>query len=503
VTLYTISPDGRTALTSAAGGDDLGPDGSTFVWDLESGSRLFGPLPGRPGPFTPDGTQLALRQPDRIAFVDAATGDDRSSLMVGVTASTGLVMSPDGRRLAASDDGGEVRVFDLPTGQAMGESLTLFADRSTPLAFLPGDRLLVGSQNEAAVWSYLDPAPAFATLLPSDASNFDARFAPDGEIVITEDHQLLRARPRDGGPLGRVLDLDVAPSSRVAVSPDGSTLAVPEADGTVSLWDRRTGRRSSVLPSGQIGPIAVAWSPDGSVVATVSGSERALVLWDVSDTRDPKQRHSFANADVVGHTFRQATFSKDGRVVVVNDFPELGQITFVDVAHGRVLRTRTPGGQIGPVFRSHDGDTMATMRYLDGTLLLLDAATGRVRATRQVNGHPGQWAFVHGGRRLAILSVPSPDAPGPTSLELWDATTLESMGERVTFAMDGWGVGEGDASPDGTKLLSAIAKGGAILWDLDPEHWETRACRIAGRNLTRAEWNEYLPGREYHRTCPS
>jgi WD40 repeat protein len=300
-----------------------------------------------------------------------------------------------------------------------------------------------------------------------------------------------------------VLDLDLAPNARVAFSPDGSHVAAPDADGTVSLWDRRTGRRQSVLPTGQTGPISVAWSPAGSVVATVSGFDRALVLWDVSDPRDPKERHRLADADVFGFNFRSPTFSPDGRVVVVNDYPELGQATFVDVARGRVLRTIAPGGQIGQLLNSPDGNTMATMRYPDGTLLLLDAATGRVRATRQVNGHPGQWAFVHGGRRLAILSVPSPDSPGPASLDLWDATTLETVGERVTVAVNAWGAGEGDAHPDGTKLLSAIAEGGAILWDLDPEHWETRACRIAGRNLTRAEWDRYLAGHDYHRTCPS
>jgi DNA-binding SARP family transcriptional activator/WD40 repeat protein len=505
VTLYAISPDGRTALTSAAGATDLGPDGSTFVWDLESGSRLFGPLPGRPGPFTPDGTQLTLRHPDRIAFVDALTGADRSPLVVGFTPSLNYVMSDDGKRLAVSDvAGGEVHVFDLATRRQIGQSLTLFANPSSAMAFLPGDRLLVGSPNEAAVWRYLDVAPAFATLLRGHADNFDARFTPDGtEIVTTEDDQLLRTRASDGRPLGRVLDLDAAPSARVAFSPDGSTVAVPHADGTVSLWDRRAGRQQSVLPAGQIGPIAVAWSPDGSVVATVSGFDRALVLWDVSDSRDPRERHRVTTGDVVNHPFRFPTFSADGRVVAVNDYPELGHITFVDVARGRVLRTRTPGGQIGPLLRSPDGNAMATIRYMDGTLLLLDAATGGVRATRRVAGHPGQWAFVHGGRRVAIVSTPSTDSAGPASLELWDATTLETVGERVTLAVDGYGAGEGDANANGTKLLTATADSDAILWDLDPTHWEKVACRIAGRNLTRAEWNQYLPGRAYHRTCPT
>ena len=91
----------------------------------------------------------------------------------------------------------------------------------------------------------------------------------------------------------------------------------------------------------------MAWSPDGSVVATVSGFDRDLVLWDVSDPRGPKVRHRLADADVLNFNFRDPTFSPDGRVVAVNDFPELGQVTFVDVAHGRVLRTRHAGGQIG------------------------------------------------------------------------------------------------------------------------------------------------------------
>ena len=39
------------------------------------------------------------------------------------------------------------------------------------------------------------------------------------------------------------------------------------------------------------------------------------------------------------------------------------------------------------------------------------------------------------------------------------------------------------------------------IWDLDPDRWATTACGIAHRNLTRAEWKQYLPGRPYERTC--
>jgi hypothetical protein len=42
-----------------------------------------------------------------------------------------------------------------------------------------------------------------------------------------------------------------------------------------------------------------------------------------------------------------------------------------------------------------------------------------------------------------------------------------------------------------------------MVWDVDIGHWVATACRIAGRNLTHAEWNQYLPGRPYQETCPT
>jgi hypothetical protein len=38
-------------------------------------------------------------------------------------------------------------------------------------------------------------------------------------------------------------------------------------------------------------------------------------------------------------------------------------------------------------------------------------------------------------------------------------------------------------------------------WSLDPTDWIRQACAIAGRDLTRAEWEQYLPDRAYRPTC--
>jgi hypothetical protein len=41
-----------------------------------------------------------------------------------------------------------------------------------------------------------------------------------------------------------------------------------------------------------------------------------------------------------------------------------------------------------------------------------------------------------------------------------------------------------------------------ILWDVDPQSWVNRACQIAGRNFTQAEWTQYFPDEPYRITCP-
>jgi hypothetical protein len=56
--------------------------------------------------------------------------------------------------------------------------------------------------------------------------------------------------------------------------------------------------------------------------------------------------------------------------------------------------------------------------------------------------------------------------------------------------------------PDGRQMALATDEG-VQLWDLDPAAWREAACRLAGRNLTREEWERYLPnGEPYHVTCP-
>ena len=62
-----------------------------------------------------------------------------------------------------------------------------------------------------------------------------------------------------------------------------------------------------------------------------------------------------------------------------------------------------------------------------------------------------------------------------------------------------------------SPVIPAFTRTAAIWWRLrerarlrvghPPAVAAAQACRVAGRRLTRAEWDEFLPGREYDPAC--
>ena len=53
----------------------------------------------------------------------------------------------------------------------------------------------------------------------------------------------------------------------------------------------------------------------------------------------------------------------------------------------------------------------------------------------------------------------------------------------------------------GNRLVTLQDTGRGNLWDTQPRSWARRACQIAGRTLTLAEWNDALPERAYAPAC--
>jgi WD40 repeat protein len=147
-----------------------------------------------------------------------------------------------------------------------------------------------------------------------------------------------------------------------------------------------------------------------------------------------------------------AQFTPDGRYVVgasSNGWTRMWSTKTLQPV-GRVLTGHTGAALAASV--SSDGRTIAT-GSTDGTIRLYDLATQEQ------------------------VGAPLPAVPNRPVLPLFTS--------------------------DGKYLLAITSSGQAYRWDVQPSAWAQHACAVAGRTLTRAEWNDALPGREYAPACTS
>lgn len=119
----------------------------------------------------------------------------------------------------------------------------------------------------------------------------------------------------------------------VAFSPDGTTLAVVDGSDGVGLWDVTTDRLIAALTKPDDSADTVAFSPDGRMLA-VDGLNGDTALWDVTNG------HLITTLDSPSSYARMSlVFASDGQMLATADADDNTDVW--DVAPGRLVATLT------------------------------------------------------------------------------------------------------------------------------------------------------------------
>ena len=479
---------------------------------------------------SPDGRTIAIAsQTGTVSFINVATGNERPGIGPSTGSAPNLAYSPDGRAVASAANS-KVIVWN-PRSATPREVLTIPGGQAQGVAFSPDGQTLYTSSVGGLVLEWdLTGEGTFGRRValggPSPCCNPVAPLAPplatspDGTTFAvrlgTSSVGLFSART-----LQRRESFTIKPAGAVitalAWSPTAPELAVGGSGGLVQLWrvdgaPRYTRSLIGLQPVlGKPEAIqALSFSPDGRLLAASDNSQTVPAL--DSGSRDPEHPNDHLASLAIWHAsngklsaptrdlgtgsarFTPLAFSPNGRLVAVSA-PD-GRDLVLDATGGQTRQAVHPAGGEYTASLAFAPDGKLATGTLSGTVQLWNPIRGeQVAGPLSVTAGPvSSIAFDPGGRRFATTGGQD------GAVKIWSSATLQQEGAQLN-------TNQGAASnaafdPDGRRLLVIDDRGTAFSWPMSLAAWEERACSIAGRNLTRAEWHRFLPERNYAPVCP-
>ncbi|MBE1588958.1 WD40 repeat domain-containing serine/threonine protein kinase [Nonomuraea angiospora] len=445
----------------------------------------------RAAAISPDGRTVACRTGSGISLVDARTGRDLAGQPAVGGGVDGMWFSPDGRYLVVGNDNsfGLVRVSDGNTVLSYRGSPENVGFDGTTLRYLTDETVVSLDLSDVL----------HRTRLPGHAPE-TAVFSPDGRFLATHQYEAKQLVLWDAErlrPLGSPLEIRLGDGDlHFAFSGDGRLLAAFSGMGKpLEMWDpAQPSRVTRARLPGEWMADAVAVNEHGTLVAIaadeVGGTSRSrLFVWDVP-------HHTWLRPvdvkDLLGIVFRPGSTTIAPLSDSANRLIELRSGQPVGPAFG-------PGGLnsgLSSIAFSPDGASLAAYSR-SGRLAFWDLRTGK-RHGSTFRPYPGddngiiQLVFSRTGDVAASITE--------EEVQLWDPVTPRKLGPSI-------------AGADEPLMAAAFGSGGAVLRTIDeagvlravsvdPQRTATAVCARAGRSLTRAEWQEYLPGLPYQKICP-
>ncbi len=539
-------------------------DGYVLQWALPQGKLLTAPaaIPGSAGFvfYTAGGRRLVAAGTQRTLVLDARTGRVVRSYQAG-----GLVaaMSPDGTTMVFGDAVGSVRFLDLSSG-TVTQSVSAHEGGVRAVGFTPDGSTAITSGNDGRtlIWDVATHqvvrtfaghvGPVSVQAISADGSTLYTG-GDDGTAIAWD-----LAGKRNFGTTFRAAASDPNTDAwNVALSPDGRMLAAGATDGTVNIWDVRTLRKIESFRAVPGVVAAVSFGAGGRSLLVAGDSSTTPVhgflrIWRLypkprllrelrglpqytwasfspggltvaaTGPLTPGGLDAMARADGLVAEWNSSTgkllaapmllrgggeaidvaFAARGTTVAVTQFGN--KATVVDPARRKILArwNGSPTAQymLGAAL-SPDGSRMATAD-VEGWLRVLNTATGKqvLPAIRASATYVDSVAWSGDGSRLVT-------AGNDGTVRLYDARSGRQIGTSLPVPGADLSAGPGTFlyatfSPDGRIIVATDTTGRVWLYPATAAGWVAYACRLANRQLTRAEWSTYVPGHPYQQVCP-
>jgi WD40 repeat protein/transcriptional regulator with XRE-family HTH domain len=558
-TIYSLAFSPNGALLAAGSADD-----DARLWNVADPAhpvQVGGPLTGATGyvqsvAFSPDSKLLAAGSADNTVRM-WNVANPAKPVLEGKKPLTGpagtvdtVAFSPNGQMLAAGSYDDKVWLWNVanPAKPAGGKPFKGATNRVMAVAFSPDGQMLAegGSDGRVLVWSvashallgaFPNPQPVTSVawdgpgfLTDGDADGYvrtwrmpppglltgssaaSLAYSPGGQTLAVGDnglqlwnpatHMMTASAAPPGGPNNAV--------NAVAFSPAGNLIATGYDDGKIQLWRRGPGARLVALGTPQTASQAraassnqvefVAFSPGGKTLASAA-DDGIVRLWNVANPAKPRLLSKVYDAK--DFLVFSVAFSPNGHVLAAassNDVVRLWNVT--NLAHptpiGKALAGLTNTAY--SVAFSPNGHTLAVGSGDRDIRLWNVADPARPRRIGPTltgpSGYVFSVAFSHNGRTLAAGNSDG-------SVWLWNLTSPASPHLIATLTGPTGQVYSVAFSPTGDTLAATDSAGEVWLWDTRAGAAIAGICRMAGQQLSKAEWQAYIPGRPYARPCPT
>ncbi|KAF3104161.1 hypothetical protein TWF706_004631 [Orbilia oligospora] len=319
-----------------------------------------------------------------------------------------LAFSPDGRFLASTGQSAwSISVWNTRTGEhgrvtpGTDQAIRVFRGHSgvvTAVVYSPDGKLLASASIDKTVRIW-DPATGQQLLQTSVATfSFWSHFRT---MSVTTGEQVQTSPKKSRGCVS------------MALSPSGTELALGTADGRTEIWDTTTRQMIKVLCDCGTGSeiSAVAYSPDGKVLASASPFDSTIRLWDtVIEQRVSSNASPLRNWEMQLR-LREKT-AKLRRVIARRKNPVK-----------RVKEEYLSG--LGVVF-SPNGEQVAVREYSSKEVKVLGVNSNSGELGCSIRG----LAFSFDCKQLA--SAIGTLRGGSTQIELWDIKT----GQKIKYVCD-------------------------------------------------------------------